>query len=148
MTRDEAIGELSEVFVVLATTTIRGLPTEVEVGPEDGNDRSRLRPDRLPCDRHDPRTRHRPGDFDDFLASIERRDPRFVEVHEGDPEAKLTLMVRVSGEDAARLDELAASVGRSPARSSPSWFATPERSFTAGPPSSCGACAGSSCTCR
>jgi mRNA interferase MazF len=36
MTRDEAIGALNEVFVVLATTTIRGLPTKVRLGPEDG----------------------------------------------------------------------------------------------------------------
>ncbi|HUI60682.1 MAG TPA: hypothetical protein VLX90_10685 [Steroidobacteraceae bacterium] len=27
---------LNEVFVVLATTRIRGIPTEVELGPEDG----------------------------------------------------------------------------------------------------------------
>lgn len=40
MTRDEAIGHLSEVFVVLATTNIRGLPTEVELGPEDGMPRA------------------------------------------------------------------------------------------------------------
>lgn len=36
MTRDGALGALSEVFVVLATTVIRGLPTEVELGLEDG----------------------------------------------------------------------------------------------------------------
>ena len=36
MTRDEAIGALNEVFVVLATTTIRDLPTEVRLGPNDG----------------------------------------------------------------------------------------------------------------
>jgi mRNA interferase MazF len=35
-TRDEAIDRLSEVFVVLATTNIRRLPTEVELGPDDG----------------------------------------------------------------------------------------------------------------
>jgi mRNA-degrading endonuclease toxin of MazEF toxin-antitoxin module len=29
LTRDEAIDHLNEVFVVLATTNIRGLPTEV-----------------------------------------------------------------------------------------------------------------------
>jgi len=31
LTRDEAIDHLNEVFVVLATKVIRGLPTEVEV---------------------------------------------------------------------------------------------------------------------
>jgi mRNA interferase MazF len=35
LTRDEAIDRLNAVFVVLATTNIRGLPTEVELGPED-----------------------------------------------------------------------------------------------------------------
>ncbi len=36
LTRDEAIDHLNEVFVVLATTNIRGLPTEVELGAADG----------------------------------------------------------------------------------------------------------------
>jgi mRNA interferase MazF len=36
MTRDAAIGALNEVLVVLATTTIRDLPTEVRLGTEDG----------------------------------------------------------------------------------------------------------------
>ncbi|MGC2374112.1 MAG: type II toxin-antitoxin system PemK/MazF family toxin [Solirubrobacteraceae bacterium] len=36
MTREEAIDSLNEVFVVLATTRIRGIPTEVELGHEDG----------------------------------------------------------------------------------------------------------------
>jgi mRNA interferase MazF len=40
LTRDEAIDQLNEVFVVLATTNIRGLPTEVELGPSDGMPRS------------------------------------------------------------------------------------------------------------
>ena len=35
-TRNEAIDRLNEIFVVLATSTIRGLPTEVELGPDDG----------------------------------------------------------------------------------------------------------------
>jgi mRNA-degrading endonuclease toxin of MazEF toxin-antitoxin module len=35
MTRNEAIGALNEVLVVLATTTIRDLPTEVRLGPDD-----------------------------------------------------------------------------------------------------------------
>lgn len=30
------VGVLNEVLVVLATTTIRDLPTEVRLGPEDG----------------------------------------------------------------------------------------------------------------
>jgi len=40
LTRDEAIDRLSEIFVVLATTNVRGLPTEVELGPNDGMPRS------------------------------------------------------------------------------------------------------------
>jgi mRNA interferase MazF len=36
LTRDEALERLNEVFVVLATTNVRGLPTEVELGPGDG----------------------------------------------------------------------------------------------------------------
>jgi mRNA interferase MazF len=36
LTRDEAIDRLNQVLVVLATTNIRGLPTEVELGAEDG----------------------------------------------------------------------------------------------------------------
>jgi hypothetical protein len=55
-----------------------------------------------------------PGDFDEFLASIDPSDPRYVEAHKGSPEAKLTRVVRVSGEDAARLDELAAKRGQKP----------------------------------
>ena len=55
-----------------------------------------------------------PGDFDAFLASVDPGDPRYVETHEGDPNAKLTRVVRVSGEDAARLDALAAERGLAP----------------------------------
>ena len=40
LTRDEAIDRLNEVFVVLATTNIRGLPTEVELGIADGMPRA------------------------------------------------------------------------------------------------------------
>lgn len=39
-TRDQAIDHLNEIFVVLATTNIRGLPTEVELGPDDGMPRA------------------------------------------------------------------------------------------------------------
>lgn len=40
VTRQEAIENLNEVFVVLATTNIRNIDTEVELGPEDGMPRS------------------------------------------------------------------------------------------------------------
>jgi mRNA interferase MazF len=36
MTREETIGSLNEVFVVLATTRIRGIAIEVELGRKDG----------------------------------------------------------------------------------------------------------------
>lgn len=36
MTRQEAIGRLNALFVVLATTNIRNLDTEIELGPQDG----------------------------------------------------------------------------------------------------------------
>ena len=36
LTRDVAIERLQTVLGVPATTTIRGIPTEVELGPEDG----------------------------------------------------------------------------------------------------------------
>ena len=41
-----------------------------------------------------------PGDFDADLAQI---DPRFVEAHAGNPEAKLRLLISVEGEDVVRL---------------------------------------------
>ena len=40
LTRDEAIERLNEAFVVLATTNIRELPTEVELGTADGMPRA------------------------------------------------------------------------------------------------------------
>ena len=36
LTRDAAIEPLHSVLGVPATTTVRGIPTEVELGPEDG----------------------------------------------------------------------------------------------------------------
>jgi hypothetical protein len=55
-----------------------------------------------------------PGDFDAYLESIDHEDPQRVTRHEGNSEAKLTRVVRVSGEDAARLDALAAERGQKP----------------------------------
>jgi mRNA interferase MazF len=40
LTRDEAIDRMNAVFVILATTNIRGLPTEIELGAEDGMPRA------------------------------------------------------------------------------------------------------------
>lgn len=50
----------------------------------------------------------RPGDFDEELAKL---DPRYVERHEGDPEAKLIVLVEVEGEDAQRLERLSEARG-------------------------------------
>jgi hypothetical protein len=44
-----------------------------------------------------------PGDFDADLATI---DPRYVEVHDGNPDAKLTIIVGIEDEDAERLQRL------------------------------------------
>ncbi len=40
LTRNEAIEHLNAVFVVLATTNIRAMPTEVELGAKDGMPRA------------------------------------------------------------------------------------------------------------
>jgi hypothetical protein len=44
------------------------------------------------------------GDFDADLAAI---DPRYVEAHPRNPEAKLTIVVGIEDEDAERLQQLA-----------------------------------------
>jgi hypothetical protein len=49
-----------------------------------------------------------PGDFDADLATI---DARFVEVHRGDPSAKVRIVVSIEGEDARRLQRLSAARG-------------------------------------
>jgi hypothetical protein len=50
-----------------------------------------------------------PGDFDADLAKL---DPRYVEHHEGDPEARLIVLVGVEGEDAKRLERLSEARGK------------------------------------
>ena len=52
-----------------------------------------------------------PGDFDAVLAAI---GPEYVEHREGDPDAKLRILVSVEGEDARRLQRIAEARGRSP----------------------------------
>ena len=56
---------------------------------------------------HDPWTDSdpQPGDFDAALTAI---DPRYVEAHVGNPDAKLTIVLGVEDEDAERLQQLAA----------------------------------------
>jgi hypothetical protein len=50
-----------------------------------------------------------PGDFDEFLRTV---DPSEIEFHEGNPDAKVTIMVSVKGEDAARLERIATERGQ------------------------------------
>lgn len=52
------------------------------------------------------------GDFDADLAVI---DLRYVEAHVGNPDAKLTIIFGVEGEDAERLQQLAARRHQRPA---------------------------------
>lgn len=50
-----------------------------------------------------------PGDFDADLAKL---DPRYLERHEGDSEAKVIVLVGVEGEDAKRLERLSEARGK------------------------------------
>jgi hypothetical protein len=50
-----------------------------------------------------------PGDFDAYLQTV---DPRAIEFHEGNPDAKVRLLISLNGEDAARLAELAQERGQ------------------------------------
>ena len=52
-----------------------------------------------------------PGDFDVFLAEV---DPSQVEVQEGDPDARVRILVSVEGEDARRLARISQERGQSP----------------------------------
>ena len=52
-----------------------------------------------------------PGDFDEDLATV---DPRYVERHRGSPEGKLRILLSVEGEDADRLQRIAAARGQRP----------------------------------
>ena len=52
-----------------------------------------------------------PGDFDQGLATI---DPRYIERHPGDPNAKVRILLAVEGEDARRLQRIAAARGQTP----------------------------------
>ena len=50
-----------------------------------------------------------PGDFDDELAAV---DPRDVQVIEAGSGGKLTIVISVDGEDAKRLERIAAERGQ------------------------------------
>jgi hypothetical protein len=51
-----------------------------------------------------------PGDFD---ADIEAINPRDIQIHEGDPDAKVTILPGMDEADARRLAELAVERGKS-----------------------------------
>jgi hypothetical protein len=50
-----------------------------------------------------------PGDFDDDLAEL---DPRYIETHKGNSEAKLVVLVEVEGEAAERLERISEARGK------------------------------------
>lgn len=50
-----------------------------------------------------------PGDFDADLAKL---DPRYVERHDGNPDARVIVLVGIAGEDAKRLERLAEQRGK------------------------------------
>ena len=52
-----------------------------------------------------------PGAFDTDLATI---DPRFVEAHHGNPNAKVRIVISIEGEDAERLQRISAERGEKP----------------------------------
>jgi hypothetical protein len=52
-----------------------------------------------------------PGDFDPELATI---DPRYIERHRGNADAKVRILITVEGEDARRLQRIAADRGQKP----------------------------------
>ena len=45
-----------------------------------------------------------PEDFDEFLASVDESE---IEVHEGNPNAKVTIVSEATGKEAKRLERLA-----------------------------------------
>jgi hypothetical protein len=63
-----------------------------------------------------------PGDFD---AEIDRAHADQIEIHEGNPDPKLSTIVSVEG-DAKRLERIATERSQQPARSSPNFCAAPE----------------------
>lgn len=52
-----------------------------------------------------------PGDFD---AELDRAEPGQVEIHNGNPDARLTILVSVEGDDAKRLEQIASERGQQP----------------------------------
>ena len=66
----------------------------------------------------------KPGDFD---ADLGKLDPRYVEDHEGVPDAKLIILVGVEGEDAKRLERISEARGQKAADVVAELLRDPER---------------------
>jgi hypothetical protein len=52
-----------------------------------------------------------PGSFDAELKTV---DPRFIDAHRGDPNAKVRVVLSIEGEDAKRLQRISAARGETP----------------------------------
>lgn len=52
-----------------------------------------------------------PGDFD---AELDCAQPDQIKIHEGNPDARLTILVSVEGDDAKRLERIASERGQQP----------------------------------
>jgi hypothetical protein len=52
-----------------------------------------------------------PGDFD---TELDRARPDQIEIREGNPDAKLSILVSVEGDDAKRLERIATERGQQP----------------------------------
>ena len=52
-----------------------------------------------------------PGDFD---AELDRASPDQIKIHGGNPDAKLSILVSVEGDDAKRLEQIASERGQQP----------------------------------
>lgn len=52
---------------------------------------------------------------DDFDADLAKLDPRYLERRDGDPDARLIVLVGVEGEDAQRLQRIAEARGQTAA---------------------------------
>jgi hypothetical protein len=50
-----------------------------------------------------------PGDFD---AELDHARPDQIEIHHGNPDAKLSIFISVEGDDAKRLEQIAKAYGR------------------------------------
>jgi hypothetical protein len=64
----------------------------------------------------------KPADLD---ADLTKLDPGYVEDREGDPDAKLIVLIGVEGEDAKRLERISGARDKRRRTSSPSCFAMP-----------------------